>query len=177
MCVRMTDEEDCKELDAESRACFWSWMWASYLSQDRCELQFAAKEPARRKQQPNVKNMQAPGAIAEKGSPRCLVLHGRQAEQPVFGNVLRQLEVGGRWSEETANFLRLLAVAKARSETPLRRRRVEQAWRLRWSSMLACTVGRALAASLLDQRTNVCGDGEVPPTHEVLREFRFAGLG
>ena len=38
--VRMTDEDDGKELDAESRACFRSWtIGTSYHSQDRCELQ------------------------------------------------------------------------------------------------------------------------------------------
>ena len=58
--VRTTDEEDGKELGAEDRACYRSWtMRASYLSQDRCELQFAVKELARRIQQPNAKNMQA----------------------------------------------------------------------------------------------------------------------
>ena len=58
--VRTTDEEDGKELGAEDRACYRSWtMRASYLSQDRCELQFAVKELARRMQQPNTKNMQA----------------------------------------------------------------------------------------------------------------------
>ena len=40
--VRTTDEEDGKELGAEDRACCRSWtMLVSYLSQDRCELQFA----------------------------------------------------------------------------------------------------------------------------------------
>ena len=35
--VRITDEDDGKECDAESRACHRSWtMRASYLSQDRC---------------------------------------------------------------------------------------------------------------------------------------------
>ena len=67
--VRTTDEEDGKELGAEDRACYRSWtMRASYLSQDRCELQFAVKELARRMLQPNTKNMQAPqtsGAIPE----------------------------------------------------------------------------------------------------------------
>ena len=43
--VRTTDEDDGKELDAENRACYRSWtVPASYLSQDRCELQFAVKE-------------------------------------------------------------------------------------------------------------------------------------
>ena len=58
----------------------------------------------------------------------------------------------GRWSEETRVFLSLLAKARARSETPVMRRRVEQAWRLRWGAMLACTAARAFAASLLDMR-------------------------
>ena len=58
--VRTTDEEDGKELGAEDRACYRSsTMWASYLSQDRCELQVAVKELARRMQQPNTKNVQA----------------------------------------------------------------------------------------------------------------------
>ena len=50
--VRTTDEEDGKELGAEDRACYRSWMMrASYPSQDRCELQFAVEELARRMQQ------------------------------------------------------------------------------------------------------------------------------
>ena len=71
--VRRTDEEDGKELGAEDRACYRSWtMRASYLSQDRCELQFAVKEL--RMQQPNTKNMQA---------HKRLVRFHRQAEQPI----------------------------------------------------------------------------------------------
>ena len=84
--VRTTDEEDGKELGAEDRACYRSWtMRASYLSQDRCELQFAVKELARRMQQPNTKNMQALERLVRflKGSPRCLVVYNRQAEQPI----------------------------------------------------------------------------------------------
>ena len=84
--VRTTHEEDGKELDAEGRACYRSWtMRASYLSQDRCELQFAVKELARRMQQPSTKNMQALKGLVRflKGSPRCLVVYNRQAEQPI----------------------------------------------------------------------------------------------
>ena len=84
--VRVTDENDGKECDAESRACYRSWtMRASYLRQDRCELQFAVKELARRMQQPNATNMQAPKRLVRflRGSPRCLVVYGRQAEQKV----------------------------------------------------------------------------------------------
>ena len=84
--VRMTDEEELKEFDAGSRACYRSWtMRASYLIQDRCQLQFALKELARRMQQPSAKNMQALERLVRflKGSPRCLVVYGRQAEQQV----------------------------------------------------------------------------------------------
>ena len=74
-CVRTTDEEDGKELGAEDRACYRSWtMRGSYLSQDRCELQFAVKELARRMQQPNTKNMQALKRLVRflKGKPEML---------------------------------------------------------------------------------------------------------
>ena len=52
-------------------------MRASYLSQDRCELQFAVKELARRIQQPNAKNMQALKRLVRflKASLRCLVVY------------------------------------------------------------------------------------------------------
>ena len=71
--VRMTDEDDGKELDAENRACYRSWtVCASHLSQDRFELQFAVKGLVRRMQQPNTKNMQAPKRLVRflRGSPR-----------------------------------------------------------------------------------------------------------
>ena len=83
--VRMTDEDDGKECD-ESRACDRSWtIRGSSLSQDRCELQFAVKELTRRMQQPNAKNTQALKRLVRflKGSPRCLVVYGREAEQKV----------------------------------------------------------------------------------------------
>ena len=83
--VRTTDEEDGKELGAVDRACYRSWtMRASYLSQDRCEVQFAVKELSRR-MQPNTKNMQALKRLVRflRGSPRCLVVYNRQAEQPI----------------------------------------------------------------------------------------------
>ena len=78
--VRMTEEEDAKELDAEGRACCRSWTTrASYLSQDRCE------QLARRMQQSNTKNMQAPKRLVRflKGSPGCLIVYDREVEQPV----------------------------------------------------------------------------------------------
>ncbi len=64
--------------------------------------------------------------------------------------VVLGVEVGGRWSGETQRFVSLLVRAKARSEVWLLRRRAEQAWRLRWGSLLSCTVARAVAQSLLN---------------------------
>ena len=52
--------------------------------QERCEVQFAVKDLARRMQQPNTKNMQALIHLVRflKGSPRCLIVYNRQVEQP-----------------------------------------------------------------------------------------------
>ena len=105
--VRMTDEDDGKELDAENRACYRSWtMRAIYLSQDRCELQFAVKELARRMQQPNTKNMQALKRQVRflKGSPMCLVFHGRQAEQQV-ADVFSDSRLGGMREDPSVNLV------------------------------------------------------------------------
>ena len=55
-------------------------------------------------------------------------------------------EVGGR-SDETRSFISLLAKAKSRAEPFLLRRRIEQAWRLRWGAMLSCAAARAFAHS------------------------------
>ena len=78
--MRMTDEDDVKKCDVSILDDA-----GSYLSQDRCGLQFAVKELARRMQLPDAKNMQALKRLVRflKGSPRCLVVYGRQAEQQV----------------------------------------------------------------------------------------------
>ena len=70
-------------------------------------------------------------------------------------------EVGGRWSDETRSFLCQLARAKSRSEPSILRGRAEQAWRLRWTSTLACSAARAFAASLLNLRDGGGADGNV----------------
>ena len=90
--------------------------------------------------------------------------------------VIMAVEVGGRWSEETRAFVTALAIARARSEIPLMRRRAEQAWRMRWGGMLACAVARAFASSLLDLSHSHGGDGITPASHEVDGDHRYAGL-
>ena len=86
------------------------------------------------------------------------------------------VEVGGRWSPETQSFLSQLASAKARAESPLMRRRVEQAWRFRWGALLSCSAARAVAMSLLEWQGTRGADGTCPPSHEVERACLFAGL-
>ena len=61
--------------------------------------------------------------------------------------VVLGVEVGGRMSTETISFLSQLAKARARQKTTLRRRRAEQAWRIRWGAILACATAGAVATS------------------------------
>ena len=99
---------------------------------------------------------------------RCPELVGFRARARL---VVLGFEVGRRWSGETQRFVSLLARAKARCEVWLLRRRAEQAWRLRWGSLLSCTVARAVAQSLLELPGVSGADGETPPLHEVERTF------
>ena len=89
--------------------------------------------------------------------------------------VVLAMEVGGRCSQECLTFIRLLAKAKARSVSNVLRKRTEQAWRLRWVSLLGCAATRAFAASLLELRASGAV-GPVPPSHEVEGDHRSAGL-
>ena len=86
-------------------------------------------------------------------------------------------EVGGRWSPETRSFLSKLAKAKARSEPPILQRRAEQAWRMRWSAILACAAARAFASSLLDLKLGGGADGLTPLCHEVLASWHHVPVG
>ena len=52
----------------------------------------------------------------------------------------------------------------------------EQAWRLRWGSLLSCAAARAVAMSLLDLPGSRGSDGVCPLPHDVERDFRHAGL-
>ena len=114
--------------------------------------------------------LQAAWKRKERIHPELLGPHGRAQL------VVVALEVGGRWSEETGKFVSALAIAHARHELPLMRKRAEQAWRMRWSGMLACTAARAVVSSLLDLQHCHGGDGTTPHAHEVDGDHRYAGL-
>ena len=85
-------------------------------------------------------------------------------------------EVGGRWSDETRTFIRSLARLKARSQPPLLRKRVGQAWRLWWWSLLSYAAARAFACSFVDLRVPGGADGNLPLACEVEGEQQHAGL-
>ena len=82
-------------------------------------------------------------------------------------------EVGGRWSDETANFLSALSKAKAETAPEAVRDQVRAAWLRRWRNLLGCTAARAFATSLLEIRCSPGVSSTVPAEHEVLRESRF----
>ena len=85
--------------------------------------------------------------------------------------VVLACEVGGRWSEEAQDFVRSLARAKARGESPYLRVRARQAWLLRWA-----TAARAFVLSLLERRGGLGADGAIPSCSKVITEGRYAGL-
>ena len=83
-------------------------------------------------------------------------------------------EVGGRWSEEIAQFLCSLAKARSESSRFLLQNRVKAAYIRRWSGILACAAARSLALSLLERRLTPGTGADAPSVHEVLRDDRFA---
>ena len=97
--------------------------------------------------------------------------HNRRARLVVLA-----VEVGGRWSQELKYFVSQLVRAKARGETHLMRKRAEQAWRLRWGSILACAVARTVASTMLEFPGARGADGDTPASQDVEQDCRFAGL-
>ena len=87
--------------------------------------------------------------------------------------VVLALEVGGRWSAEAAQWVRLLAQARARTEPRVLRSAARRAWQRRWTGVLAVAAQRALAESLLDSTVGGGADGDVPSTQCVLEEARY----
>ena len=89
--------------------------------------------------------------------------------------VVLAVEVGGRWSPEATDLMSQLVKANGRSEPFLVRRRTEQAWRMRWTGLLACAAARSSAASLLGLHGGRGADGFAPRSHEVECDHRFSG--
>ena len=90
--------------------------------------------------------------------------------------VVLKIEVAGRWSEEARQFVGLRVKPKASQEGWSLRRRAEQAWRMRWSSIISCSVARAVAESWLELLRVSGADGDKPLTHDVERDFQHVCL-
>ena len=61
------------------------------------------------------------------------------------GLVVFGIETGGRWSEETSNFVKLLAQAKARQTPPLLQTSLAAAFISRWTALLSHAAMNAFA--------------------------------
>ena len=94
----------------------------------------------------------------------------RRCRLVVFG-----VEVGGRWSREAAQFVRLLARARAAAALAALRVTARGAWVQRWSGILSVAAQRAFATSLLELPLHgECQSGSLEPElHEVLADSRW----
>ena len=107
--------------------------------------------------------------VAERAKARAYpeLASGRRCRLVVLG-----IEVGGRWSPQAAEFVRLLARSKARAALPAQRAACTAAFVLRWSALLAFAAARTFAASLLSLplsgTANV--DGDMPLLSDVLAD-------
>lgn len=90
--------------------------------------------------------------------------------------VVLGIEVGGRWSQESADFLRLLAQHKARAVPAPSQQTTTTSRISRWSAILAHAGMHAFAASLLslpaDELAN--GEGVLPPLGHLLAQLEAA---
>ena len=87
--------------------------------------------------------------------------------------VVVALETGGRWSDEAATFVRLLAEARARDAPPCLRKSMSLAWARRWTRMLAVAAGSAFATSLVSPTAALGADqadGAAPQPSCLLAE-------
>ena len=89
--------------------------------------------------------------------------------------VVLALEVGGRWSEEAVQFVRLLAKAKARTVPQLIRSAAKAAFFHRWTGILAVAAQSVFTATLLELPVDDARgvDGDVPVLEQVLGDARL----
>ena len=87
--------------------------------------------------------------------------------------VVLGFEVAGRWSAEASDFLQLLARHKAQACPCLLRRSTAALFFQRWTGMLACSVQRAYAASLLGEPLagKACVNGDLVPVAALDRQM------
>ena len=94
----------------------------------------------------------------------------RRCRLVVFG-----LEVGGRWAEEAATFVRLLARARAASAPATVRNSAQAAWVLCWSGLISVAAQRALATTFLELplQSELGAAGPPPALHELFADARW----
>ena len=98
------------------------------------------------------------------------LLQSRRCRLVVLG-----IEIGGRWSDEALEFVRLLAKSKARAYPRLLRKSAQLAWSSRWLGLLAVAAHRAFASTLLELPVDEVGcDGETPCLEDVLHHDRLS---
>ena len=74
---------------------------------------------------------------------------GRSGLTPSWrSSTVAPCEVGGRWSEESRQFLASFAAAKTRSEPELMRMSTMFCWLRRWCTLMVCTAANAFSLSL-----------------------------
>ena len=111
-------------------------------------------------------------------SPRQLcwmVIAGNTKHTQNFSDlVVLGLEVGGRWSQEAASFITLLAQHEARQAPPILQHSITTALIARWSSLLTHAAQQTFAASLVEtpqtpaNHTNT--EGNEPTFSQLLAE-------
>ena len=92
----------------------------------------------------------------ERAYPELAGPHGRARLVVLAGEV----EAAGQ--KGTRDFLNQSARAKVRHEPAVLKRRVQQAWRMRWQAILSCSAAKAFAASLLELGGGSGADGDTP---------------
>ena len=113
----------------------------------------------------------------QPGSPALRA--ARQAKERTYPELVRgnrcrlvvlAMEVGGKWSHEAAEFLRLLAQARSRSVPHVLRTAAIQASIARWSALLTHAAQAPFAASLIlqDPASQSSTDGNTPPLSTLL---------
>ena len=115
------------------------------------------------------------GAATKNGEA---LAHARRRKERTYPELAGEggrarLEVGGRWSDETADFLCQLAWAKVREFPEDLQRDGRRAWLRRWQKLLGCAAAKSFALTLLDLAPSGC-DGVVPSVHEGICEARHS---
>ena len=100
---------------------------------------------------PHPKTRTVPGASIERAEKRKPKKYREAARSRGRVKLLTlACEVGGRWSDQCLEFVRLLAKHKAKEAPPLMRRSAEYGWTARWWSLLSCAAQRSFASSITD---------------------------